>query len=209
MLDLQPFIWEGFETGVRYTYRLAIGDLKAALAGMDPTRRNDLRLATKQGIRVESGASFQAVLDLCRKTFLRQGKQAGFADTAIGIEAALSRARRCCGFIARDAAARPLSACWIAWDDKRAYYLIGGYDADAESSKAGALALWTAIDYTANVLRLPEFDFEGSMLPPIERFFRKFGGELMPTYTVWRRPRGLAQRSKERLRSLLASAGLA
>ena len=65
----------------------------------------------------------------------------------------------------------PLGAVWIAWDDKRAYYLLGGYDHSAKSSNAVALAMWRAIQFTATDLKLPEFDFEGSMIPAVERFF--------------------------------------
>jgi hypothetical protein len=28
------------------------------------------------------------------------------------------------------------------------------------------------------------FDFEGSMIPSVEKFFRSFGGELRPYYSV-------------------------
>ena len=31
---------------------------------------------------------------------------------------------------------------------------------------------------------LKAFDFEGSMLPEVEKFFRGFGGDLIPYYTI-------------------------
>jgi len=49
--------------------------------------------------------------------------------------------------------------------------------------------MWEAIKFTKNNLSLNEFDFEGSMVPQIEQFFRKFGGHLIPCYTtVWCKP---------------------
>ncbi len=83
---------------------------------------------------------------------------------------------------------------WIAWDDKRAYYLVGGYDHSAQSNNAVALAMWRAIQFAALNLKLPEFDFEGSMIPPIERFFRKFGATLTPFYRIRYRRVSLARR---------------
>ena len=44
--------------------------------------------------------------------------------------------------------------------------------------------LWEAILYSKNELKAQVFDFEGSMIPSIERYFRKFGGELTPYYTL-------------------------
>ena len=107
-------------------------------------------------------------------------------------EAALRRAGRCRGFLARSKEGETLGAVWIVWDDKRAYYLLGGYDQSAKSNNAVALAMWRAIQFTATDLKLPEFDFEGSAIPAVERFFRKFGGTLTPYHSIgYRRPSGV------------------
>ncbi len=93
----------------------------------------------------------------------------------------------------------------IVWDDRRAYYLVGGYDDAADSANATALAMWSAVRFTSEVLHLPVFDFEGSMVPAVERFFRKFGGALLPTYTVsWTRPVSTPTRIARRVRRLVA-----
>ena len=44
--------------------------------------------------------------------------------------------------------------------------------------------LWQAILYTKDTLKLNVFDFEGSMIPSIEKYFRKFGGEITPYYSL-------------------------
>jgi hypothetical protein len=99
---------------------------------------------------------------------------------------------RCLGFLARSKEGEPLGAVWIAWDEKRAYYLLGGYDHSAKSNNAVALAMWRAIQFTATDLKLPEFDFEGSAIPAVERFFRKFGGTLTPYHCIrYQRPSGV------------------
>ena len=38
--------------------------------------------------------------------------------------------------------------------------------------------------FLGNYLGLNQYDFEGSMLEPVEQFFRKFGGTLTPYYSV-------------------------
>ena len=56
---------------------------------------------------------------------------------------------------------------------RSAYYLMGGGDPALRNSGATALVLWSAIQFAASVA--PAFDFEGSMLEPVERFVRAFG----------------------------------
>ena len=137
-------------------------------------------------------------------SFKRQGLVAGDGPAEARFEAALRRAGRCQAFLARSKEGEPLGGVWIAWDDKRAYYLLGGFDHSAKSNNAVALAMWRAIQFTATNLKLPEFDFEGSMIPAVERFFRKFGGTIIPNYTIrYRRPVGFDRRVVRKLVRLL------
>jgi Acetyltransferase (GNAT) domain len=180
IIDLQPFIWEGFQVGVRYTYRLGLQDVATVLANMHKRCRRDLRAAEKQGIRIETDVPFTQVLPLCEMSLKRRGLATSLLTAAERVEAVLRQA----GFLARSRQETPIGAVWIVWDEKRAYYLLGGYSDPAKSGNAVALALWHAIQFTAVDLGLSEFDFEGSMIPLIELFFRKFGGTIKPTYTI-------------------------
>ena len=47
-----------------------------------------------------------------------------------------------------------------------------------------SLCMWHAIRFAASVSS--RFDFEGSMLEPIERFFRSFGAQQLPYFKVTR-----------------------
>ena len=78
---------------------------------------------------------------------------------------------------------QPVSASFCIYDQTTAYYLFGGYDHENRHHGAGALSLWTALGY-AKGLGLKYFDFEGSMVPDIERHFRGYGGTLTPYYRV-------------------------
>ena len=42
--------------------------------------------------------------------------------------------------------------------------------------------MWEAIKFAATVTK--KFDFEGSIIEPIERFFRAFGGRQIPYFQV-------------------------
>ncbi len=70
------------------------------------------------------------------------------------------------------------AAIYIIWDSNSAYYLMGGSDPDLRNSGATSLCIWEAIKFSSTVVK--KFDFEGSMIEPVERFFRAFGAKQMP-----------------------------
>ena len=77
----------------------------------------------------------------------------------------------------------PIAGAFVIHDARTAYYLLGGYHSESKHHGAGTLALFDAIRH-ARGLGLKTFDFEGSMIPAIERYFRGFGGKLTPYYRV-------------------------
>ena len=73
---------------------------------------------------------------------------------------------------------------WIH-DANSAYYLIGGADQEHKNSGAMSLLMWNAIKDSKSVSleqekKLKQFNFEGSMIPAIEKYLRGFGGVLTP-----------------------------
>jgi hypothetical protein len=201
--DVHGFIWGGYRTAVRYTYTVDLARLDDLWTDMDAKRRNDIRRATKDGVVVEELADFAAVRRAVLQTFTRQGMQPAFLDVAERAHAMLRERDRCSAWLAR----RPesdevVAAVYLVWDKRRAYYLLGGYDASEGHGGAHALAIWTAIQ-AMSARGLQEFDFEGSDVPQIERYFRKFGGRLTPYYTVtWESPVIRAATTLERASAL-------
>ena len=184
VIDLQPFIWEGFSSSVRYTYLLDLRDLDAVWNGMAESRRRNIKRAEKDGVYVEADCAFEVTLNLVKKTFQRQNQETGFIENAIKFHQVLDQRKQCHSFISHDASGEPIAAVYIVWDNKRSYYLLGGYAPEKGHHGGSALAMWEAIKFTKAKLGLDEFDFEGSMVQPVEQFFRKFGGTLTPYYSV-------------------------
>ena len=86
-----------------------------------------------------------------------------------------------------DESGRVHAVAYVVWDDAAAYYLMGGGDPELRTSGASSLLMWEAILRARNVTDV--FDFEGSMLRPVERFFRAFGGRQIPYLQVSRATR--------------------
>ena len=63
---------------------------------------------------------------------------------------------------------------WHMWDAQRAYYLVGSKNPEVKNNSAMTALIWHAITHSKKLGKIT-FDFEGSMAPGIEAFFRHFG----------------------------------
>jgi hypothetical protein len=186
--DWLPFYWRGYSQTTRYTYVLEdISNQGELWNGMRPHYRRVIRKAARLGIRVKEDLELPEFLDLNRKTFARQGKPPPVTDDII------SRVDDACRinagrkiFAGVDAQGRVHAAIYIAWMGNTAYYLLGGSEPELRQSGAQVLALWEAIRFAGSVAL--RFDFEGSMLPQIERVFRGFGATQIPYFSISKFP---------------------
>ena len=78
---------------------------------------------------------------------------------------------------------KAVAATFCVHDKKTAYYLFGGYDVLNKHHGAGVSTMWNCMMH-AKREGLNIFDFEGSMIPEVEKYFREFGGELIRYYRV-------------------------
>lgn len=177
----QPLFWKGFEQSTGYTYRLeSLADTDAIWGAMEQNTRNDVRKARdREGVIVRSAASTNELLEVCNKTFYRQGMKPPYSLAFVAGLVDAAKARNAVDLlVAVDADGNLHAGAMIVYDDNAAYYLMGGGDPEFRNSGAASLVLWEAILRSKE--RVSTFDFEGSMIEPIERFFRGFGGTLTP-----------------------------
>jgi lipid II:glycine glycyltransferase (peptidoglycan interpeptide bridge formation enzyme) len=170
-----PFYWQGFAQSVRYTYVIEdLNDLDAIWNGFRKTVRAHIRKA-EQEVVVRAIDDVEPFLALHRMTYERQGMALPYsADLIRRLDAACSArgVRRI--LLAEGPDGTPHAAVYLVWDAESAYSLMSGNDPRQRSSGAISLLRWEAIKFAREVTR--RFDFEGSMLEPVERFFRAFGG---------------------------------
>jgi hypothetical protein len=182
IVDTQPFLWREFKVSPQYTYIIDLNvPLTAIRATLSSERRNDINKALRDGLVVEQVRDYHTVKDLVLKTFARQGKTLGekYLDRILFD---FSAGENAYAFTTYDNDL-PIAVSFCIHDNDTAYYILGGYDDERRHHGAGALACWAAIE-NAHKLGLKQFDFEGSMVRDIERYFRGFGGKLTPYYRV-------------------------
>jgi lipid II:glycine glycyltransferase (peptidoglycan interpeptide bridge formation enzyme) len=180
-----PFYWQDCKIEPRCTYVIEdLTDLDRVWSGFQENIRTDVRKAQKQ-VTVHSNLDIDRFLDINDLTFQRQGSDAPYTREFIyRLDSACSEHQARKIFFAEDAQGRVHAAIYIIWDENSAYYLMGGGDPELRSSGATSLLMWEAIQFAATVTK--KFDFEGSAIEPIERFFRGFGGKQMQFYHVSR-----------------------
>lgn len=182
-----PFYWRGFRQTTKYTYVLPdLRDEETLWAGLDQSIRTDIRKATGRfGLRVRDDLDIDDFLPLNNMVFSRQGKQAPYSDDLLRrLDAACKARDRRMILIAEDDQGRRHAGVYVVWDSTSAYYLMGGGDPALRGSGATSLCLWNAITRASGLTNT--FDFEGSMMEPIERFVRSFGAEQVPYINVRR-----------------------
>lgn len=181
-----PLYWRGFQQSTKYTYVFEdLSDLDRIWNGMRENIRKDIRKAQKSGITVRTGLGIDRFLDIQEMTFRRQGRTFEIRRDVIYRlhEACLKRdASRI--FYAVDGDNRVHAANYIVWDDRSAYAVLGGADPGVRNSGATSLVLWEAIRFASTVTGA--FDFQGSMVEPIERVFRAFGAEPKAYFHITR-----------------------
>jgi len=178
-----PFYWAGFEANVRCTYRIEdLSDLDRVQSEFQGEIRRGVRKA-QESLEVDHDFALDGLLRLNAQTFTRQGLRTPYTDAFLRRLDAACAARGSRRIIAAvDARGRVHAALYVVWDERALYALVNARDTAVQVLGANALVYWEAIRLASEVSRV--FDFEGSMLEPIEHFVREFGGRQTPYLCV-------------------------
>lgn len=192
-----PFFWQGFKQTTRYTYVLSdLSDECALWDGLEGNIRREIKKASNRfGVQVKTDLGIKDFYALNCQVFKRQGMSMPYTLEQIERLDQACAERNCRRiFTAVDAEGRRHAAVYLVWDDNSAYYLMGGGDPELRNSGATSLCMWEAIRFAAGVSR--RFDFEGSMLEPIERFIRGFGAEQVGYFSLTKTPSRLLRAAR-------------
>jgi len=180
--DTQVFFWDNYKVIPNYTYLINLNqDIVTIENNFSTERRNDIKKAIKDNVSVEISQDFKLIKSLVENTFNRKKKtlDSQFLDKILFEFANQDNSYAYISFQNNKA----IACSFCIYDKEKVYYILGGYDKDYKHQGAGALAVSSAIKHAKN-MGIKTFDFEGSMLPEVERYFRGFGGDLTPYYSI-------------------------
>ena len=176
-----PFYWKGFQQQTAYTYIIEdTSNTDLVFQNFKSSLQRQIKKAEKT-IQIRSNGRIDNAIKMLKmslsenqhlidKTLLEKVHQFTQAQNRGSILEAFDEHNTLLAII-----------CLI-WDKEEMLYLYGGYDHQYNNSGAMSLLFWEAVKM-ANQKGL-SFNFEGSMLQGVERFFRSFGTVQKPVFTL-------------------------
>lgn len=180
-----PFLWRGFSIYPCVTYRIeAISNLDDTWNSFHKGTRSAIRKAEKI-LHVDENQPIDRLFDMMKLTFARQKRAYKIDETMFRRLDNTCKEHKASKFMcAIDAEGNIHTATYYVFDENVIYALAGGSDPEYRNSQSDAFLIWVAIKFASG--KIKSFDFEGSSIEGIERFFRSFGGKPIVYFCVKR-----------------------
>ena len=177
-----PFYWNDYSQTTKYTYIIDdLTDTDIIWGGFKTKKHQEIRKA-KSRLKISETQDFEYLKYCIHSSYKRQNKK-GFNFEKLERIFNFCNEQKCGKiFLAKTQTGDIAGSVYIIWDQKSAYYLAGGGPEALRNSGAIPYLIWHSIKFSSSVTK--KFNFEGSMIRPIEYFFRAFGGKLTPYYEI-------------------------
>lgn len=177
-----PFYWAGYTQQTQYTYRIPdLSDMDQVLARFAYAKQKQLRKAREARLVIDYDMTADELYDLQCTQLSERGSRDVLSRQLVRSVVDHSR-RHNQGVIvrAKDDNGRTHAAVFVVWDNNSAWELISAIHPDFRSTGASTLVVWEAMMHVAD--KTQAWDFEGSMIEPVENSFRQFGAEPVPYF---------------------------
>jgi lipid II:glycine glycyltransferase (peptidoglycan interpeptide bridge formation enzyme) len=177
-----PFYWAGFEQSTRFTYiieNISIEDLEKNFA-TDIRRRR--RKANELGIEIIESEDIKTFYKLNTMTFIRKNINISYSFEFVKNLFEKCKQNGAVKMYFAKYQDKIIAVNFLVYDDKTVYYLMGGIHPDFKDLGAMDAIQFKSIKFALESGRA--FDFEGSMVESIEKYFRSFGAVQKPYFTI-------------------------
>ncbi|HEX8548837.1 MAG TPA: GNAT family N-acetyltransferase [Cytophagaceae bacterium] len=178
-----PFYWASFQQSTRYTYVLT------DVSNLDHIKENFSKNVRRHLKRAEEHLTVIEIEDV---TILYNTLVKFYQENSLDMHFTLdyltkiyswTRLNNIGKLLAVTENENIIAAHLYVYDGETIYNLVGATDPDYKNSGAMTLLIWEGIK-VAYEKGLKSFDFEGSMVMPVEKYFRDFGGIQRPYFKV-------------------------
>ena len=181
-----PFFWRRYKEITRYTYVI---DTQKSMEEIESDYtsnvRNKIRKASKLISLHEDDMDIDKFYVVNQLSFTRQKREIPYSLDLVKRIYEAGKANDACKILsAVDNEGHIHSVALLIWDECSVYYLLNGTDPAYKSSQANYFLIHEGIKFAKSKGLL--FDFEGSVIRPIERAFREFGGEPKPYFRIYK-----------------------
>jgi len=178
-----PFYSNAYEQSVRYTYIIDnIKNTEKVFDGFTNTIKRQIKEAENK-VKISYEDNLCLVFSMVKESLEKQKVDFGLnRDVLKALERKSFELNQAKVLIARDKNGNVSSGVFLVWDNHKAYLLGLGTSQMYGSNNSTKLLIWESIKYASKYV--DTFDFEGSMLPGVERLYRSFGGVRTGYYEV-------------------------
>lgn len=182
-----PFYWAGFKQTTRYTYVIDdLSKLDSVFAGFSAGKRKDIKKAEKC-VTIKFDIPAEEFYENHRMTLARENSKISYSfDVFKRMYDSGYQRDSACTVAAYDIQNNLHAALFIVWDQNSAYDLVSTIDHRYRNGGATSLLVREAIRHISKKTR--RFDFEGSMIEPVEHSFRQFNTRQVPYFSVSKTP---------------------
>ncbi len=185
------FYWKGFQQTTRYTYIIENISLEDLEKNFETDIRRRRRKAEKMGVKVFESDDIEIFYKLNKMTFDRQGKKIPYSIEFIkNFYQKVKTNNACKMYFAKDNYNNIIAANFLVYDDTTVYYLMGGIEPTKKDLGGMDVVQFESIKFALQNGK--RFDFEGSMIESIEKYFRSFGAKQVPYFAVSNMSRRMA-----------------
>lgn len=178
-----PLYWQGFKQTTNYTYVIEDIDIRDLEKNFETDiRRRRRRKAYEAGVEVIESDDIKIFYELNTMTFIRQGMNIPYTfDFVKKLYEACKKNNAIKMYFAKYE--DNVIACnFLVYDDNTVYYLMGGIHPDFKDLGGMDIVQFESIRFALESGKI--FDFEGSMIESIEKYFRSFGAIQKPYYQI-------------------------
>lgn len=177
------FYFNNYYQTTRYTYILNnIKNHEIIWSGFTNTLRRQIKSAENEFI-VSVTDDYRIVFDLMKNSLIKKNvrwplKEKMLADIDKELDSRQMRKILVC----KNKDGSIISGVYLCFDKKMAFLLGIGMDKRQDSGNSVKLLIWESIKLASQFVN--SFDFEGSMVPGVERLYRSFGAEMTPYFVI-------------------------
>jgi lipid II:glycine glycyltransferase (peptidoglycan interpeptide bridge formation enzyme) len=178
-----PLYWKGFQQTTRYTYVIENITIEELSKNLETDIRRRRRKAKEAGIVVFESEDINKFFELNKMTFERQNLEMPYTfDFVKKLYEVCKENNAVKMYFAKDKEDNIIAVNFLVYDDNTVYYLMGGIDPEKRDLGGMDVVQYESIKFALESGRA--FDFEGSMIESIEKYFRSFGAIQKPYYNI-------------------------
>jgi hypothetical protein len=180
-----PFYWEGFHQTTRYSYTIESSSFENIQRHFSNDIKRRIKRAERLKVEVVQGGDIALFYQLNQHTFIKKGLRVPYSFEELQyLYKRLKEHDACKIYRAKASDGETLAMGFFVYDAHTVYYLMSGFRESRQELGGMALVLIKGIEFAMQTNRV--FDFEGSMIEGIERYFRSFGAQQSPYFHIYK-----------------------